>query len=342
MDSQFGSVSFLPETDERGIKGMSMSAERKTVLIVDDMELNRAILYELLYRQYKIEEAENGKEAIEKITVLKDELAIVLLDIVMPVMDGFEVLRIMKERGLLEFIPVFLVTAETSSGSVMKGYEYGVTDVISKPFNPKIVRQRVDNVVELYRHRFQLEDVVKEQMSRIESQERKLKETNKSIIETLSTAIEFRDCESGAHVQRIRKITHILLNRIMQDYPAYRLTPEMVEAISDMSVMHDVGKIAIPDYILTKPGRLTPDEFEIMKEHTVRGCEILKKVNFFADAASYQYCYDICRYHHERWDGRGYPDGLRGEKIPIWVQAVSVADVYEALVSKREIGRAHV
>lgn len=314
---------------------MSMSAERKTILIVDDMELNRAILNELLYRQYKIEEAENGKIALEKIAELKDELAIVLLDVVMPVMDGFEVLKAMKEKGFLEFIPVFLVTAETSTDSVMKGYEYGVTDVITKPFNPNVIRKRIDNILELYRHRFQLENVVKAQMSRIQSQERKLKETNKSIIETLSTAIEFRDCESGAHVQRIQKITHILLCSIMQDYPIYSLTTEMVENISNMSVMHDVGKIAIPDYILTKPGRLAPDEFEIMKEHTVRGCEILKKVNFFSDAASYQYCYDICRYHHERWDGKGYPDGLCGNEIPIWVQAVSIADVYEALVSKR-------
>lgn len=316
-------------------KEENMPTERNVVLIVDDVELNRAILNELFYQEYEILEAENGRQALEYIEQYKGKIATILLDIIMPEVDGFGVLEEMGRQNLLEQIPVFLITSENSDKATIKGFEMGVVDIINKPINPGIVRRRVNNTIELYKHRYQLEDIVKEQMYELEQQASKIKTMNTSIIDTLSTVIEFRDCESGHHIQRIRSITRILLMEIQKMYPEYGLTPQSIEVISNAAVMHDVGKISIPDYILTKPGKLTKEEFEIMKEHTIRGCEILESIHFLQDDESFQFCYDICRHHHEKWDGRGYPDGLKGNEISIWAQVVSLADVYEALISKR-------
>lgn len=309
---------------------------KEKILVVDDAEINRAILEELFKPEYDILEAENGLEAIKQLEAVEGNLSALLLDIVMPVMDGFGVLKYLSEQNMIQEIPVFLITAETSSEIAMQGYEGGVVDVITKPIiDPAIVRKRVNNAIELYRSRRYLSDLVDKQVKTIKEQSEKLRRTNVSIIDMLSSVIEFRSGESGQHVRRIRNSTQILLTRLKGLAPQYHISNEEIELISNAAAMHDIGKISVPDYILNKPGRLTKEEFEQMKKHTVYGCDILDMVPFFKGEPIFRYSYDICRHHHERWDGRGYPDGLKGEELSIGAQVVSIADVYDALVSER-------
>lgn len=309
-----------------------MNDNKKKLLVVDDIDINRAILEDLFYEKYEVIEAENGKVALELINQFKNKIAVVLLDIVMPIMDGFEVLKEMNENGIIDTVPVIMITGENDDEISLRGYQLGVSDLINKPFNPEIVYRRVNNIVALYSHKQHLEEKLKEQKEFLEKQAHRLKQANQFVIDALSTTLEFRSSESGEHIKRIRTLTKILLETAKEYYP---LSDDAIEAISNASAMHDIGKIAIPDSILLKPGRLTDEEFEIMKSHSVRGCEILESLNYTQDKEYYTYCYDICRHHHERWDGRGYPDGLKGDEIPIWAQATSIADVYDALTSKR-------
>ncbi|MDL2235984.1 response regulator [Christensenellaceae bacterium OttesenSCG-928-L17] len=306
--------------------------KRKKLLVVDDIDLNRIILKELFCEQFDVIEATNGKEALELIDQYAEEIAIVLLDIVMPVMNGFDVLQAMNQSGLIQTIPVIMITGENDDEKSLKGYGLGVSDLVNKPFNSEIIYRRVNNVVDLYAHKQNLEQKLKEQKEQLQKQEERLRQSNQFVIDALSTTVEFRSLESGEHISRIRILTGILLEKTVKYYP---LTQDEIKAISSASAMHDIGKIAIPDAILLKPGRLTPEEFEIMKTHTIRGCEILDSLNYTQDKEYFNYCYEICRHHHERWDGGGYPDGLRGDEISIWAQATSLADVYDALTSKR-------
>lgn len=299
----------------------------KTILIVDDIDINRIILSEIFKNDYNITEACNGVQAIE---IINSGLSIsaVLLDLIMPEVDGIGVLREMNRTGRINNIPVFLITAADSMEMLLEGYNLGAIDVITKPFLTQFLKCRVNNVVELYQHRNELESIVERQMERLNN-------LNRSIVETLATVIEFRDCESGEHVKRICGLTKILMTEVSNTYREYYLPKEEINKIVTSSVLHDIGKISIPDKILNKPGRLTKEEFEIMKQHTVKGCEILQNMPDIMDNGIYNYSYDICRHHHERWDGRGYPDGLNGDDISIWAQVVSVADVYDALTSVR-------
>lgn len=313
-----------------------MRTRRDAILIVDDMELNRAILCEVFRGEYEILEAENGKEALEILDGHAEQVAAILLDVVMPVMDGFETLERLEKRGLLKSIPVFLITADGTEENMHMGYDMGVMDIITKPIVPYFVKRRVCSVIELYQAREDLSSRVETQERVLEQRDQEIQELNSSMIEVLATAIEFRDCESGEHVNRIRDLTDLLLRSLREmGLESCQFSDEQIEQISIAAVMHDVGKIAIPDQILNKPGRLTAEEFEIMKTHTVRGCELLERIPKMRETPVYQYAYDICRHHHERWDGRGYPDHLKGDEIEIWSQVVSVADVYDALVSKR-------
>lgn len=317
--------------------------EKNILLIVDDQEINRMLLSEIFSDgNYRIEEAANGQEALELVEKHGGEIAAMLLDLLMPVMDGHELLHIMNEKGLLSSIPVFIITAEADMESHQKAYDLGAVDVIRKPFMPQFMKRRIKNVIEMYRMREQLLVIVEEQEVRLDEQARRLREqteklmaVNSSIIEMLATTIEFRDCESGEHVRRIRTLTLLLLRHYIRKYPDCEVGSDQLSLIADASVLHDIGKIAIPDSILCKPGRLTPEEFAVMKEHTVRGCKILEQIPHLLDSKLYHYCYDICRHHHERWDGKGYPDGLKGNEIAIWSQVVALADVYDALVSER-------
>ena len=291
----------------------------------------------MIFRErFDIVEAGDGQAALDCLMKEQDNLSIILLDIHMPIMGGFDVLKELNTNRLIKKIPVILITGDDSSDSERVGYEYGVSDIIQKPFDPQVVLARVNNVVELYQHKNHLEELVKEQTNQITKQAEKIRQTNNHIIDTLSSIVESRNLESGRHIKKIRQFTKVLLNSIMGYYPEYELTDELIEVISSASAMHDVGKIAIPDNILLKPGRLTPDEFEVMKTHTIKGCEIIDTVaSIQGEEEFYNFCYEICRYHHERYDGNGYPDGIAGDDIPIAAQAVAIADVYDALVSER-------
>ncbi len=302
-------------------------SKRHTILIVDDMEINRELLAGAFEEEYDILQAENGEEALE---IINDgtPLAAVLLDLLMPKVDGLGVLENMNNSGKIRQIPVFLITAADSEKMLMDGYQLGAVDVITKPFLMQFLKCRVNNMVELYMHRNDLEAIVREQVSRLNA-------LNHSMIETLATIIEFRDCESGEHVKRICDLTETLMIKVGEMYPEYAVPKTEIEKIVNSAVLHDVGKIAIPDSILNKPGRLTDDEFRTMKLHTVKGCEILQRIPSVMTEDMYNYSYDICRHHHERWDGRGYPDGLKGDEISIWAQVVALADVYDALTSPR-------
>ncbi len=305
---------------------------QNTILIVDDDEINRGILDNLFSAFYEVEEAENGEIGLSMIQENQEKYCAVLLDVVMPVMDGLEVLRRLKSRGLLEKIPVFLITAEASDSTMKEAYRLGVMDVISKPVIPYIVIRRINSVVELFRARKRLGNVVEQQQSKLLAQAEKIISLNQGMIESLSTAIEFRSGESGEHVRRIREITEYILKHTEF---GEGLNEEQIRQIGLGAIMHDVGKIAIPDAILNKPGRLTVEEFEVMKTHTLQGAALLEKIPQLRDQEAYIYAYDIARHHHERFDGRGYPDGLKGEEITPWAQVVSIADVYDALSCKR-------
>lgn len=299
----------------------------KTILIVDDIEINRCVLTEIFKDDYNIIEACDGVQAIEIINSDVD-ISAVLLDLIMPKIDGLGVLREMNRTSKIKYIPVFLITAAENREMLLEGYNLGAIDVITKPFMAHFLKCRINNVVELYEHRNELESIVKKQVERFNK-------LNQSVVETLASVIEFRDCESGEHVKRICRLTRILMTEVSNTYQEYHLPDEEIEKIVKSSILHDIGKIAIPDKILNKPGRFTKEEFEIMKQHTVKGCEILQKMPDIMDNEIYNYSYDICRHHHERWDGKGYPDGLRGDEISIWAQVVSVVDVYDALTSVR-------
>ena len=312
-----------------------MNPERKNILIVDDIEINRIILYELFHNQYNVLEAENGEIALNLIAEYGSSIAVVLLDIVMPEIDGFGVLRQMIKDSTINKMPVIMITASSDEEMALKGYSMGVVDIINKPFNPDIVSRRVQNTVDLFLHKYYLEDMVERQTKTLEQQNDMLRMSNSFIIDALSTAVEFRNQESGQHIRRMHALSKMLLNNLAVRCKRYNLSSDKIGKIADASAMHDIGKIAIADAILLKPGRLTAEEFEIMKTHTTKGCEILQSINFTGDQEYFRYCYDICRYHHERWDGKGYPDGLIGDEIPICAQVVSLSDVYDALVSDR-------
>ncbi len=309
-----------------------MQNAKRKLLVVDDIQLNRLILRELFDADFDVLEAENGEVAVEYIEKYRDAIAVILLDMMMPVMGGLEVLEWMEQTGMISSIPVVMITGEHDDDKILQGYSMGISDLVNKPFNPDITFRRVNNVIDLYAHKQDLERRLNEQREELEKQAERLKQSNLFVIDALSTTVEFRSIESGEHIKRMRLLTKSLLEALSSDYG---LEDEEIEAISNASALHDIGKIAIPDSILLKPGRLTDEDFEVMKTHTLRGCDILESLNYMQDREYYNYCYEICRHHHEKWDGRGYPDGLKGDEISIWDQVASLADVYDALTSKR-------
>lgn len=312
------------------------------ILIVDDIELNREILAVALGDTYPVLEAGNGNQAIEILREHSEDIAAILLDLIMPEKDGYAVLQFMKESELLESIPVLVISAESKTEVERECLELGVSEFIRKPFDSVTVRSRVKNIVDLFKYKNRLEEKVriqtdnlKRQNKLLEQQTIKIKENNENIIDVLGTVVEYRNLESGEHIKRVKGFTRILAERAAQKYPEYSLTPEKIDIIVAASALHDIGKITIRDSVLLKPGRLDKDEFEYMKSHTVKGCDILEQIDGAWDDEYVKVSRAICRYHHERYDGKGYPDGLIGEKIPLEAQLVSVADVYDALVSER-------
>ena len=306
--------------------------ERDILLIVDDDAVNLGILEQIFQADYAIETAEDGLAGLRRILEAPDRLCAVLLDVVMPGMDGLEVLRRLRQAHLPEQLPVFLITAEASGSVLRDAYSLGVMDVISKPVVPYVIHRRVKSVIELFQARRRLSRTVESQRERLLRQAEEIIVLNQGMVEALAAAIEFRSEESGGHVRRIHDITKCLL---AETALGRDLEPGAIEEIALASILHDVGKIAVPDAILNKPGRLTAEEFEVMKSHTVQGAALLNRIPQLRRHRACRYAVDIARHHHERWDGRGYPDGLKGDEISLWAQVVSLADVYDALNCKR-------
>ena len=307
--------------------------QKQQILVVDDSELNRGILIEMLKEEFDIIEAENGKEAVDKIRKYGKKLSVVLLDIVMPVMDGFEVLSVMNRNHWIEDVPVIMISSEESEGFIRKAFNFGVSDYISRPFDCDIVYQRVFNTIKLYAKQRRLMTLVSDQILEKEK-------NNQMMVEVLSQIVEFRNEESGLHVLHIKILTEMLLEYLVQKTDKYELSPDECHMIATASAFHDIGKIGIDEKILNKPGKLTPEEFEQIKQHTLIGASMLDKMDRYKDEPLIKIAYQICRWHHERYDGRGYPDGLLGEEIPISAQIVSIADVYDALISERAYKKA--
>ena len=301
---------------------------KRSILIVDDSELNRALLSDMLSNDFDIIEAENGAEAIRILHERELEISLMLLDIVMPEMDGFEVLAMMNKKNWIKSIPVIMISAETSSSSIDRAYDLGAVDYISRPFDERTVQHRVNS-------NFMLSLRQQEMAEMLEDQVYQKEKDNSLMIDILSHIVEFRNGESGLHVLHVNMITEMLLEALVKKTDKYPLTPQQIRLITVASSLHDIGKISVPNEILNKPGRFTPEEYEIMKRHTVEGANMLDAIPFHKDAELVKLGYEICRWHHERYDGRGYPDGLKGEEIPISAQVVSMADVYDALTGKR-------
>ena len=321
----------VTEWDENGKKKEENSASEKLkqqILIVDDSEINREILKEILKEDYRILEVANGEECLEQLERYGTGISLVLLDIVMPEIDGFEVLAAMNQNHWIEDIPVIMISSEDSDSYIRRAYEMGVSDYISRPFDAKIVYQRVLNMIKLYAKQRRLIRLVTRQ---IYEKER----NNRMLIGILSQIVEFRNGESGRHVIHINLITQLLLEQLVKKTGKNQLSWEDRFLIATASALHDIGKIGIDERILNKPGKLTKEEFEIMKAHTLIGAQMLDNLDMYRNEKLLKLAYEICRWHHERYDGKGYPDGLVGEEIPISAQVVSLADVYDALVSER-------
>lgn len=304
------------------------------ILIVDDSQINRETLAEMLGDEYRIHDAASGKECIKLLNQYGTGISLVLLDIVMPEMDGFEVLDYMAEHHWIEDIPVIMISSEDSVSSIRKAYELGVSDYISRPFDAHVVYQRVLNTIKLYAKQRRLITLVSDQMYERDK-------NNRMMVSILSQIVEFRNGESGSHVVNIKRITELLLDRLPMRTNKYTLSSTEQLLIPMAAALHDIGKIGIDDKILNKPGRLTKEEFEIMKTHSAIGANMLESLEQFHDEPLIKIAHDICRWHHERYDGRGYPDGLKGDEIPISAQIVSIADVYDALVSERVYKKAY-
>lgn len=315
-------------TDKSSINPETESAKPE-ILIIDDSKMNRDLLSAILGDKYNISEAENGEEGIAEIRQRGTGISLVLLDIVMPVADGFAVLDYMTRNHWTDDIPVIMISSEASETAVRRAYEMGVSDYISRPFDAKVVLRRVSNTIRLYSKQKNLVKLVTKQITDKEKNSRMM-------IGILSHIVEFRNGESGSHVLHIEKLSEMLMNRLMHKTDKYNAQiQKQQELIPIASALHDIGKIGIDEKILNKPGRLTPEEFEIMKKHSVIGESILKDLSMYSDDPLIKTAGNICRWHHERYDGRGYPDGLKGDEIPISAQIVSLADVYDALTSER-------
>lgn len=302
------------------------AAEKPNVLIVDDAALNREVLSSILSNEYNIIEADGGNACLEALKRFGTRISVVLLDMVMPDVDGFAVLEYMNQTRLIEDVPVITITGDTST--IQKAYEMGVSDFFYRPFDAKIVYRRVSNTINLYEKQKRLISAVSNEILEKEK-------CSRILVDILSQVAEFRAGMGGEHIANINRITALLLVRLREKTDKYNLTDKDIYLIKTASALHDIGKVGISSEILNKPGKLTPEEYEIVKKHTEIGAEIVLNLREYREEPLVKYAHDICLYHHERYDGNGYPTGLKGDDIPIAAQVVSMADAYDALTAKR-------
>ncbi len=302
--------------------------DKPLILITDDSSMNRMILKGLLEDEYNIIEADGGFKTLSILDEYKDKISLVMLDLVMPDLDGFGVLSVLKGKDYMFNIPIMMISSEDNDKSIMKAYDLGATDYIQRPFVANVVKKRVSNTIKLFLRQRKFEVKVRQQM-----EERDKVSNMMSVI--LSYIVGYRNNESGPHVLHVEQITEFLLDELKTISNKYSFSEEDKRNIVGAAGMHDIGKLGVDEKILNKPGKLTKEEFEIMKTHTLIGASMMQNMDLYKDEPFVQYVYKITRWHHERWDGKGYPDGLKGDDIPICAQLVSLADVYDALVSKR-------
>lgn len=307
----------------------AFQSQKPLVLIADDSKVNRSILGEMLKDDYRILEADSGRATLDAVDRYGGDLSLVLLDIVMSDMSGCEVLAELSRQAALDSLPVIMISSEDADDVVLRAYDLGASDYISRPFDDRIVRRRVNNIIRLYTKQRRLTSLLSQQYNaRVNN--------SRILVDIMASVMEVRNGESGRHVTHIEKLTELLLGDLARRSDKYSLGNEERSSIALASALHDIGKMSIDDAILNKPGRLTPEEFEIMKTHTTIGADMLRNLGRNHEgSALLDYAYQIARWHHERWDGTGYPDGLKGDDIPIAAQVVSVADVYDALTSVR-------
>lgn len=315
---------------------------RDKILIVDENEANRTVLSKILATEYTVTEANDGKEMLHYAALYRTSLAAILVDLLLSQEDDCALIRSLQQYEWHSEIPILVIMGNNSVSFEKKLLEYGISECIRKPFDANLILLKIKNMVRLFAYQNELKEIIERQNNQLKLQNKlliqqaeHLKNSNDNIIAIMGTLVEYRNLESGEHINRVKKYTEILANELMKDFPEYGLTKDQIDVITSASPLHDIGKIAIPNQILLKAGKLTDEEFEYMKSHTLLGCEILENIR---DTWSDEYkriSMEICHYHHERYDGRGYPEGISGDQIPISAQLVAIADVYDALVHER-------
>lgn len=308
---------------------MATDEFKKTIVIADDDEMNLEILRQIFETEYKVVTAHNGSDAIEIIIKYSEDTCCILLDINMPIFSGYQILQYIKRTRIAESVPIVLITAQSDKQTELNCYNLGAQAYITKPFNIKNVKQQIQNIISTYQE-------LNKKIEEVELQRQRLAEYNSRMLEVVANLVEDRSEESGLHVKRVKEITRIIAKKYRDFFPECGFKNEYIDQLSEAAMLHDIGKIYISDTVLNKPGKLTPEERTIMEEHSEKGAKIINKyLSSVQDSVQLKLTEDICHYHHERYDGNGYPKKLKGDEIPLSAQIVSVADVYDALVTDR-------